>query len=436
MTNTHKILVVDDEVDIESLVLQKFRHRLSTGELQFNFAHNGIEALDVLGRDVEVDLIVCDINMPQMDGLTLLSKIKEKYITKKTIIISAYGNMENIRIAMNRGAFDFIIKPIDFSDFEITLNKAIEETIKIKESEQIRKQLEEERKHKEELILKHSAELEMKVEERTSQVILQKQLIEAKHKEITDSIAYAERIQKSFLASKENLEKHLGEYFVFYMPRNIVSGDFYLVNELSNGEFVIATCDSTGHGVPGAIMSLLNIASLEKALEYHQQPAEILNHTRRTVIERLRKDGSLEGGKDGMDCSLICFDFKNNKLKYAAANNVIYIVRENSAAEFELIELRPDRMPVGKHENDAISFSQNEIEIAKGDIIYTLTDGMPDQFGGPQGKKFMYKRLKELLVNIAGKPMGDQKELLQTALKEWMGENEQVDDITVIGIRV
>ena len=266
----------------------------------------------------------------------------------------------------------------------------------------------------------------------------QKHIIEEKHKEITDSINYAERIQRSFLATKEQLDEQLKDYFVLFQPKDVVSGDFYWTYTLHNGNFALVTADSTGHGVPGAIMSLLNTSSLEKAVELGiNEPAEILNHTRQTIIQRLKKDGSAEGGKDGMDCSLICLNKGKTKLVYSAANNPIWIVRAStSSAANQLIELSPDKIPVGKHDRDSISFTQHEVELQKGDMIYTLTDGFPDQFGGPKGKKFMYKKLKEILISISNKPLKEQEEYLKSSLTDWMGNTEQVDDITIIGIRV
>jgi class 3 adenylate cyclase/DNA-binding NarL/FixJ family response regulator len=169
-----KILVVDDELDLESLIMQKFRNRIRNNELLFEFVGNGLKALEKLAMDSGIDLILSDINMPQMDGLTLLDKIKEKEYSQKTVMISAYGDMNNIRIAMNRGAFDFVIKPIDFSDFEITINKAIVESIKLKEANQTKMYLEKERKEKEALILNQNKILEQKVEERTQQLKIEK----------------------------------------------------------------------------------------------------------------------------------------------------------------------------------------------------------------------------------------------------------------------
>ncbi len=304
-------------------------------------------------------------------------------------------------------------------------------------------------------------ELEYKIDIATEDIREQKHIIEEKHKEITDSINYAERIQKSFLATKEHLEANLKDYFVLFKPKDVVSGDFYWSATLNNGMFALVTADSTGHGVPGAIMSLLNITSLEKAIETNTNPLEILNSTRKTIIERLKKDGSEQGGKDGMDASLIVYDFANNKLIIAAANNPVWIVRsvtsssdegayrevktDNSSRyeqsstrtdNIEVIELKPDKMPVGKHDKDSVSFTQQEIQLQTGDVVYTLTDGFPDQFGGEKGKKFMSKNLREFLAKNANLPMHEQKQLLEKTFSDWVGDLEQVDDVTVIGVRI
>ena len=259
----------------------------------------------------------------------------------------------------------------------------------------------------------------------------QKHLVEEKHKEIKDSINYAERIQRSFLASDELLNNNLKNYFILFKPKDVVSGDFYWGETLPNGNFILATADSTGHGVPGAIMSLLNITSLEKAIEHLTNPADILKHTRQTIINRLKKDGSEYGGKDGMDCSLIVFDFKNMQIQIAAANNPVWIFRNTN-----LIEIKPDKIPVGKHDRDQEEFTLNTFDILEGDIIYTLTDGFPDQFGGPKGKKYMSKNLKELLVANANLPMKEQKSILDKSFTNWVGNFEQVDDVTIIGVKI
>jgi len=283
-------------------------------------------------------------------------------------------------------------------------------------------------------------QLEQTVEERTAEVVLQKdeaehqkELVQEKQKEILDSINYAKRIQYSLLAGEDLLNENLKNYFLFFKPKDVVSGDFYWAEKLSNGNFAMVAADSTGHGVPGAIMSILNISCLSEAViaDKQLQPAEILNAARKKIISHLLNDGSAEGGKDGMDASLICFDFANKKLTYAAANNPVWIVRGT-----EFIPLKADRMPVGKHDRDNIPFVQQEFNLQEGDMVYSITDGFPDQFGGPKGKKFKYKQLEELLVSIAAEPMEIQKQKLDSVFENWKGDLEQVDDVTIIGIRI
>ncbi len=291
----------------------------------------------------------------------------------------------------------------------------------------------------------------------------QKEIVEEKHKEITDSINYAERIQRSFLATTEMLDQHLKDYFVFFRPKDVVSGDFYWAGELNNGNFAFTCADSTGHGVPGAIMSILNISSLEKSIEKETAPDQILNKTRKIIIERLKKDGSSEGGKDGMDCSLLVFNQDRTQLSFAAANNPVFILRfivianheERSGKQsanneqiallptvvrndgkYELFEFKPDKMPVGKHDNDTESFTLHTTLLQKGDVIYTLTDGFPDQFGGDKDKKYMIKNLKELLLQIAHLPVQEQEQKLAEEFDKWKGANEQVDDVCIIGVRI
>lgn len=262
----------------------------------------------------------------------------------------------------------------------------------------------------------------------------QKHMVEEKQKEIVDSINYAQRIQYALLANKSILDEHLKDYFLFFKPKDVVSGDFYWASTLSNNTFALITADSTGHGVPGAIMSMLNIACLNEAVNGSKQlthPSDILNVTRNKVIEHLMNDGSAEGGKDGMDCSLVCFDFRNKKLSYSAANNPVWIVRGK-----QIITLKPDKMPVGKHEKDQEPFNESEMDLQSGDVVYTFTDGYADQFGGPKGKKFKYKQMEVLFLSISHKPMAEQQEIIKHTFQTWKGNLEQIDDVCVIGIRI
>lgn len=262
--------------------------------------------------------------------------------------------------------------------------------------------------------------------------------IEEQKKEILDSIHYAKRIQTALLVGENCIKNRFEDYFILFKPKDIVSGDFYWATELQNGHIIILTADSTGHGVPGAIMSMLNISSIEKAIEAEKltETKDILNYTRNKIIETLAKDGSEEGGKDGMDCSLISIDKEKKTLHYSSANNPIWIVRKTNESEKEFIELKADKMPVGKHNKDNIPFTQYQFDLNKGDVIYTLTDGFPDQFGGPKGKKYMYKSLKNKLTEISHLTLTEQKKELEKTLSDWKGHFEQVDDILLIGLKI
>jgi len=268
-------------------------------------------------------------------------------------------------------------------------------------------------------------------------------IIVEKNKDITDSINAAQKIQRTLLAQEELLNTHLPQHFVFYQPKDIVSGDFYwatagsdlsvrgsenaLPQNSNSGLFYLAVCDSTGHGVPGAFMSLLNITFLNEAINEKNisEPNKIFNHVRKKLIESV----SADGGKDGMDAILIRLEKGSDKLTFAAANNRPVLIRDNS-----IVELPADKMPVGKGEKEE-SFTLHETTIQKGDTLYLYTDGYADQFGGPKGKKFKYKALNELLKEISSLGMELQKQKLEEAFNLWKGNLEQVDDVCVIGIR-
>lgn len=258
-------------------------------------------------------------------------------------------------------------------------------------------------------------------------------MLEGKNRDITDSINYARRIQASLLASHKLLNQNLPEHFIFFQPKDIVSGDFYWASTLQNGTFAIAVADSTGHGVPGAIMSILNISCLNEAVNSANvtSPDAVLNYARHRIMEHMANDGSDEGGKDGMDGVLACFNFSENKMSFAAANNPLWVVRNG-----QLMDYPPDKMPVGKPMGAITPFTMHEVRLQKGDLVLMITDGYADQFGGPRGKKFMYKALKELIVKLSSLPMEEIGRQLKTSFDDWKGTYEQVDDVLVFGVRI
>jgi serine phosphatase RsbU (regulator of sigma subunit)/uncharacterized protein HemY len=268
--------------------------------------------------------------------------------------------------------------------------------------------------------------------EQNEQIKRQRDQIFQQKKEITDSIQYASRIQRAVLPSPAALDNFNIQYFILYKPRDIVSGDFYWINERNN-KLIVTAADCTGHGVPGAFMSMLGMTLLNEitAKPEINNPAQILDELRALIIKSLHQSGSPEQTKDGMDMALCMIDKDLKHVQFSGAFNSLYIVRGN-----ELIEGQADRMPVGFHDKLTNNFSFQEFELQSDDNLYIFTDGYVDQFGGENGKKFMAKRFKQLLVDIHEKTMDEQKQLLDKTITDWRGELDQVDDILVIGLRV
>ena len=280
--------------------------------------------------------------------------------------------------------------------------------------------------------------LERKVEERTEEVVRQKSEIERKSTELEevylqlkDSIHYAKRIQDTILPTSHKVKRLLPDAFVLFKPKDIVSGDFYWIEE-KNDWVYFAAVDCTGHGVPGAFMSLLGYNNLKDILKNAHliTPAEILNQLRDNLISTLSAEGSAQA-KDGMDITLCAIHFKSRKLQYAAAFNPLIIVRNGA-----LTIHSANKFPVGFHHGEKQAFENHEIELQPGDQIFVFSDGYADQFGGPHGKKFMAGNFKRLLEKISTYDSFKQKEVLNTSLIEWQGVHEQVDDVLVIGVKM
>lgn len=275
---------------------------------------------------------------------------------------------------------------------------------------------------------KQKKKINSELAEKNQLIHLQKEIVEEKQKEILDSILYAEQIQKTLIANHDFVNQTIPDSFVVFKPKDIVSGDFYWATKKS-GKFYLACCDSTGHGVPGAFMSLLNISFLSEAINEKNilDPGAIFEHVRERLIQNI----SQHGRKDGMDGVLLCFDEnENNSITYCAANNSPVHISKGIA-----VKLPGDKMPVGKGEKQN-SFFTYTINVSKGDMLYIFTDGYPDQFGGEQGKKFKYKQLEELLLTINHLPVNQQSEILDNKFNEWKGMLEQIDDVCILGIRI
>jgi len=283
----------------------------------------------------------------------------------------------------------------------------------------------------------------IKLEEKNKTISLQKDEIEKQRdlaaaqrdqigyqkRHIEDSIMYAKRIQTALIPSLELFSDKL-EHFVLYKPLAIVSGDFYWVSSQLNPQ-VIISADCTGHGVPGAFMSMLGVTLLNEIIngKHILMPDQIIENLRQGIIRSLKQVAEEDSIKDGMDIAVCVVDFEKNILWYAGANNPLYLVRGG-----ELIHYRADKMPVAIHYKME-PFILHKIDLQKGDAFYIFSDGYADQFGGPKQRKFMSMQLRETLVSIAGLPMMKQGERLNEIFEDWRGDSPQIDDVTMIGVR-
>ena len=257
----------------------------------------------------------------------------------------------------------------------------------------------------------------------------QKKIVEEHQKEIIDSITYAKRLQEAILPPTSYVNEHLPDNFILYKPKDIVAGDFYWMEELDNIIF-IAAADCTGHGVPGAMVSVVCSNALNRAVkEFHlRDTGKILDKVTELVLETFAK--SDKDVKDGMDISLLSVNNAARQINWSGAyNSLVYIPNG------EAIEVPADKQPIGKHDNRK-PFTVNSIPFQTGTVFYLFTDGYADQFGGPKCKKFMYRKMQKKLSDISSKPMSEQKKILDETITEWKGNNEQVDDICVIGVRL
>jgi serine phosphatase RsbU (regulator of sigma subunit) len=273
--------------------------------------------------------------------------------------------------------------------------------------------------------------LEQKVWERTALIKRQKDEIEIQKQDIMDSILYAQRIQKAVLPSSEEIQKILPENFILFLPRDIVSGDFYWITQKDDYS-IFAAVDCTGHGVPGAFMSMLGVSFLNEIVnESGSLKANLILKQLRKLVKTTLSQSYEAETKDGMDIALCILNKKTNELQYSGAFNPLYLIRNNS-----LQEIKGDRMPIGIYHYVETDFTNNEIQLQKDDCLYICSDGYVDQFGGIGGKKLLTKNLKETLLRIHSEPMHSQKEILNETLQQWKGDYKQVDDILIIGLRI
>ncbi|MBP1669317.1 MAG: rapF [Bacteroidetes bacterium] len=253
----------------------------------------------------------------------------------------------------------------------------------------------------------------------------------AYHRNIDESLKYASYIQRALLPSPLNMKRSLPEHFLVFMPRDIVSGDFYFLAQ-KKSLLVVAVADCTGHGVPGAFMSILGLTFLSEIVQYgnYSNASSILNQMREKIMKAMQQTGNEEEQKDGIDIALGIINAETNQMNYSGAFNPVYIVKKNT-----ILELQGDTMPIGIAADEEKSFTDHFCELDEGDILYFFTDGFVDQFGGPKGKKFKYQPFRSLILTISSLPIHKQKEKLIETFNAWKGNLPQLDDVLVLGWR-
>ena len=270
------------------------------------------------------------------------------------------------------------------------------------------------------------------IEKQRDDISGQRDRIAEQNKLITDSIYYAQRIQQALLPDDKSFSNVLDHFFIIYKPKDIVSGDFYWESMVGD-EIIIVAADCTGHGVPGALMSMLGVTFLNDIVRNRKitRPSEILDNLREYVIDALHQHGARDGEiYDGMDIAVCTINQENNIIQFSGAYNPLFLIRKG-----EMLHFKGDRMPVAISDN-MISFSNQVIELEPDDQVYIFSDGYIDQFGGEENKKFMRKRLVDLLLAVSEKPMHEQKDILLYRFEEWKGDNEQTDDVVMIGLKI
>jgi len=404
----HSILYIDDEKHNLTSFNSTFRR-----DYDIHLANTGQQGLEIM-KEIPIHLVITDQRMPGMTGTEFLEKIVQLYPDCIRIVLTGFSDMEAIIQAVNKGKiYSYISKPWSRDELKITIDRGLE-VYTLKKQNQI---LIEDLK-------KANQNLEQKVKERTRQ-------IEQQRNNITDSIQYASRIQNALLPQDDEILGLLPHHFILNRPKDIVSGDYFWISHL-NHSMIVAVADCTGHGVPGAFMSILGINFLNEIVNSLEtiRANVILNELRGKLIKSLRQSGTKDEARDGMEIALCVIDFDSKKLQYSGAFRPMYLIRKK-----ELFVIKGDRMPIGIYDENEVAFTNKEMQFKKDDIIYLFSDGYVDQIGGPDRKTFRSKKFKKLLLKIHQIPLDEQKTILEKEFNKWRSDLEQIDDIMVMGIR-
>ena len=390
------VLIVDD-IDIN---LQLISEILDKNNIRVKTAHSGKEALEI-AQQVGPDLILLDVAMPEMDGYTVCEQLKENDSTSNipVIFVSAKNQTDDIVRGLKLGAVDYLTKPYKSQEL---LSRVITH-----------------------LDLKRSKDLINKQNETLKQT----------NNQLTKSLSYAKHIQDKLLPELSKIQEYLPETFILHKSKYLVSGDFYWFNKQDNLLF-LAVIDCTGHGMPGALMSMIGNTLLNEIIIKNKitDPAEILKTLNSEVVKTLKKeDSSDEFDNEGMDISLCCIDTKNNQAKISCANQDVYYIQDGI-----LHTIEGQIFSIGREckETKNLKFTTTIINLTNPTYIYMMSDGFQDQFGGTNNKKFQINQLKELIVKNHKASMPDQYKVFQNKLDNWKGDNELTDDILVVGFKL
>jgi serine phosphatase RsbU (regulator of sigma subunit) len=426
----YRILYVDDEID--NLIIFKAAFRRYYEVFTSTSAREGMEIL----KNQDIQVLITDQRMPEITGVEFLENVIPDYPETIRMILTGFSDVEAIIQAINKGrVYQYITKPWDTDELKITIDNALESYRLKNENRQLIRDLKDANQRLEE----YAMDLERKVEERTTEIKHQKEIIEKKNDDITASINYAKHIQRVVLPEEGRIAQAFQQSFILFKPRDIVSGDFYWFQEklTTDGKekTIITAVDCTGHGVPGAFMSLIANEILSEIVNEKGvlEADKILNELHKSVRKVLKQDQS--DNRDGMDMSLCVIDKESKTIEFAGAKNSLIYVQNG-----EINAIKGDKFPIGglQHGAERI-FNKQIISYATSPIAcYILSDGYQDQFGGVESRKFHRQVLKELLFQNHHLEMGQQKKILEETLKQWMKvgtpeEEHQVDDILIIG---
>ncbi|MCS7084966.1 MAG: response regulator [Bacteroidia bacterium] len=412
-----KILIVDDNptnIDVLRETLKVYNYKIL-------IAVNGAKAVAVAQKALP-DLILLDINMPEMDGFEACRRLKADPATAAIpiIFLSAQDDVESKTKGFTLGAVDYITKPFEREE----VIKRVEMQMRIYF---MTKSLQE----KNELLEKQNEQLAAQ----KAEILKAKEILAQQHADITDSIRYALRIQQALLPPVETIKQYLPASFVLYMPKDIVSGDFYWFHALEDGRLTLAAVDCTGHGVPGAIMSVIGMTQLKTIVGERRivRPDEVLkelDEAVQNVLKQERREDGTHVSQDGMDVAFCTLDTQNRVVAYSGANLPLWQLTGN-----DVVEHPPQKYPIGGTQFEGKRFETVEIRYAPGDRFYLFSDGYADQFGGPEMKRLGRRRFREILAELRPAPIAKQDHLLKTLFLRWLGTGKQVDDVLVFGFQ-